>query len=139
MNQEQPQKVWDEYHQNIRNRRLVEVEIINKELKTEGIASDNPLVLDFKFFSNDKQGAENLKAQLSENYEITIEQDGDYWFIKGTTRPYVVNLDCSQHVAWVKFMHEVALSHRAIFSMWTVTEPKLGKSWSSDNIETEFD
>ncbi|MCP4161481.1 MAG: tetratricopeptide repeat protein [Deltaproteobacteria bacterium] len=133
------QTVWNEYHQKILNRRLVEVEIINEKLKAEGITSENQLIIDFHFFSKDKQGAEDLRKQLSENYEMSVECKDKYWLIKGTTRPYVINLEYSQHVDWVKFMHDVALSHNALFSTWVLTEAKLKKTWSNENIETNFD
>ncbi|MET1255837.1 hypothetical protein [Aliikangiella maris] len=139
MSEEQAQKTWDEYHDRIKNRRLAQVKIINEQLKDAGVTSDSDLVLDFKFFTPKQSGAEGIKEQLSENYEMTISQEGDYWNINGTTRPYSINLDPEQHVGWVEFMHDVALSYGCIFSVWTVTDVKTNKTWSNEKIETEFD
>ena len=139
MTEEQAQKTWDEYHEKIKNRRLAQVKVINERLKDAGVTGDSDLVLDFKFFTPKQSGAEGIKEQLSENYEITIKQDGDYWNITGTTRPYSINLEPEQHVGWVEFMHDVALSYGCIFSVWTVTDVKTNKTWSNEKIETEFD
>ena len=47
-------------------------------------------MLDFSFFAQDENGAKGIQKQLSENYIITIAKEGEYWHIKGTSRPYVV-------------------------------------------------
>ncbi|MBL4774132.1 MAG: hypothetical protein JKX98_11260 [Alcanivoracaceae bacterium] len=139
MSEEQAQKTWNEYHARIKSRRLVQVKVINEQLKKAGITSNTDLVLDFNFFTPKKSGAEGIKEQLSENYEISIKQDGEYWHIDGTTRPYSITLNSEQHIAWVEFMHDVALSYGCIFSVWTVTDPKTNKKWSNEKIETKFD
>jgi hypothetical protein len=139
MSEEQAQKTWDEYHARIKSRRLAEVKIINEQLKNAGITSATDLILDFNFFTPKQSGAEGIKEQLSENYEMTIRQDGEYWHIDGTTSPYSITLSPEQHIGWVEFMHDVVLSYGCIFSVWTVTDPKTNKTWSNEKIQTEFD
>jgi len=139
MNQEEAQRTWDEYHKKIKMRRLAEAKIINTELDSNGITTETDLILDFNFFTQDEVGAKGIKEQLSENYEMSMYQEGEYWKISGTSRPYAVNLSTEQHLSWVEFMHDVALSYGCIFSTWTITEHKTQKSWSNENIETKFD
>ncbi len=139
MSEEQAQEVWNEYHERIKNRRLAQVNVLNEQLKNADVTNDTQLILDFEFFTPKESGAEAIKKQLSENYEISIQQDDDYWIISGTTRPYAITLSPEQHIGWVEFMHDVALSYGCIFSVWTITEPKSKQSWSNKNIETEFD
>ena len=136
MDQAQAEKIWDEYHQKVLNKRQAEANIIVSELKSLNINSDNPLVIDATFFSNDEAGVKGLESQLSENYEVTTKKSDDYWYIEITTRPYAIHLENSEIFDWVNFMHEVALSHRSIFSKWALTEPKLNKIWASEDIET---
>jgi len=109
------------------------------ELKKNKISSDTNLVLDFSFFTQDENGAKGIQKQLSENYKVTIAKEDEYWHINGTSRPYAVNLTPEQHLGWVEFMHDVALSYGCVFSVWSITEPKENKVWSSEDIETEFD
>jgi hypothetical protein len=139
MSEQDAQKTWDEYHERIKNRRLAEAKIINLELEKNDITIETDLVLDFSFFTQDEAGANGIKNQLSENYEMTISKKDEYWHINGTSRPYAVNLTTEQHLGWVEFMHDVALSYGCIFSTWSVTEPKGKHIWSNENIETEFD
>ena len=139
MSEQEAQKTLGEYHERIKNRRLAEAKIINLELEKNAITSDIDLVLDFGFFTQDEAGAIGIRKQLSENYEMTISNDGNYWHIKGTSRPYAVNLTTEQHLGWVEFMHNVALSYGCIFSTWSITDPKGKQAWSNENIETEFD
>jgi len=139
MNEQEAQKTWDEYHERIKNRRLAQAKVINLELESNGITSETDLILDFSFFTKDESGAKGIQKQLSENYEMSISKDGEYWHIHGTSRPYAVNLTTDQHLGWVKFMHDVALSYGCIFSTWSITEPKEKHVWSNENIETEFD
>lgn len=139
MNEQDTQKTWDEYHERIKNRRLAQAKVINLELESHDVTSETNLILDFSFFTQDEAGAKNIQTHLSENYEISISKDGEYWHINGTSRPYAVNLTTEQHLSWVEFMHDVALSYGCIFSTWSVTEPKNKHVWSNENIETEFD
>ncbi|PBO11753.1 hypothetical protein CI710_04595 [Aeromonas salmonicida] len=98
MDQEEAKKTWDEYHERIKMRRLAEAKIINAELGSNGITTETDLILDFNFFTQDKEGAKGIKEQLSENYEMSMYQDGEYWKISGTSRPYAVNLSTEQHL-----------------------------------------
>ena len=139
MEKEEAEKTWDEYHERIKNRRIAEAKIINDDLKKHNITGDTDLILDFSFFTQDENGAKGIQEQLSENYKVTISKDGKYWHINGTSRPYTVNLTTEQHLGWVEFMHDVALSYRCIFSVWSITDPKDNNVWSNENIETEFD
>jgi hypothetical protein len=139
MSEKDAQKTWDEYHERIKNRRLAEAKVINLELEKNHITSETDMVLDFSFFTQDEAGANGIKNQLSENYEMTISKKDEYWHINGTSRPYAVNLSAEQHLGWVEFMHDVALSYGCIFSVWSITEPTGKRVWSNENIETEFD
>ena len=139
MDEQEAQKTWDEYHERIKSRRLAEAKNINLELDKNAITSETDLVLDFSFFTQDEAGAKGIQKQLSENYAMSIKKDGEYWHINGTSRPYAVNLSTEQHLGWVEFMHDVALSYGCIFSTQSVTEPKENLVWSNENIETEFD
>ena len=139
INEQEAQKIWDEYHERIKNRRIAQANVINSKLGEFGIDAESDLILDFTFFTQKEDGANGLKTQLSENYEMTITKEGEYWLIQGTTRPYVVSLTNQQHLGWVEFMHDVALSYGAIFSTWSITESQSGQVWSNENIETVFD
>ncbi|WP_185233774.1 hypothetical protein [Teredinibacter franksiae] len=138
MSDQDAQKTWDEYHERIKSRRLAEAKVINLELVKNDITSETDLVLDFSFFTQDEAGANGIKKQLSENYEMIISKKDEYWHINGTSRPYAVNLNAEQHLGWVEFMHDVALSYGCIFSTWSITEPKGKLVWSNESIETEF-
>ena len=133
------QKTWDEYHERIRNRRLAEAHFINLALQRNAITIDTDLVLDFGFFTQDEASAIGIRERLSENYKMSISKNGDYWRIKGTSRPYAVNLTAQQHLDWVVFMSSVALSYGCIFSSWSITDFKGENFWSNEDIETEFD
>lgn len=139
MNAEDAQKVWNEYHNRIKARRLAEAKVINLELIKNSINSNADFFLDFVFFTKDEVGAKGIAKQLSENYEITIMKNGDHWLVNGTSRPYTVKLTTDQHLSWVEFMHDVALSYGCIFSTWKITEPKGNLVLSNEGIETEFD
>ena len=136
MNDDEVQKTWDEYHERIKARRISEAKAINIELEKNLITSETDLILDFTFFTKDEGGAKGLKNQLSENYELSTRKDGDSWIVDGTSRPYAVNLTSEQHLGWVEFMHDVALSHGCIFSVWSVTDAKTKRVWSSESIDS---
>ncbi len=137
MNEREAQKTWDEYHERIKNRRIAEAKIINSNLEKHNVTGEIELILDFRFFTKGEMGAKNIRDQLSENYRITIAKEDDYWFIDGTIRPYTVNLNTEQHLGWVEFMHDVALSHGCIFSTWSITDPKQNHVWSSKELDIE--
>jgi hypothetical protein len=139
MNEQDAQKKWDEYHDRIKSRRIAEAKVINLELEKNGISGETDLILDFSFFTQDEVGAKGIQEQLSENYEMSIRKDDEYWHINGTSRPYAVNLTTEQHLGWVEFMHDVALSYGCIFSTWSITEPQNKYVWSNENIDTELD
>lgn len=139
MSDQDAQKTWGEYHERIKSRRLAEAEVINLELEKNNISSETDLILDFSFFTQDEAGANGIKKQLSENYEMTINKKGEYWYINGTSRPYAVKLSAEQHLGWVEFMHDAALSYGCIFSVWSITELKGKLVWSNESIETKFD
>ncbi len=139
MNGQEAQRTWDEYHNRMKNRRLAEAKIIILELEKHYITSETDLVLDFSIFTPDEEGAKGIHDQLNENYEMFIEKEDEYWLIKGTTRPYAVNLSSEQHLEWVEYMHDVSLSYGGIFSTWSISDPKTNSIWSNENIETEFD
>ncbi|USD36893.1 hypothetical protein [Ferrimonas sp. SCSIO 43195] len=98
MSKQDAQKTWGEYHERIKNRRLTQARLINLELDKNNITSEIDLILDFSFFTQNEAGANGLKNQLSENYEMTISKKGEYWHINGTSRPYAVNLTTEQHL-----------------------------------------
>lgn len=139
MSEQEAQKTWKEYHERIKNRRLAEAKVINLELERHNITNETDLILEFGFFTQDETGAKGIQKQLSQNYEMSIRKDGEYWHINGTSRPYAVNFTTEQHLDWVEFMHDVALSYGSIFSTWSITEPKNKQVWSNENIEPELD
>lgn len=141
MNEEEAQQVWDEYNERIKNRRLAEADILISELEKNNINEATAVALDFTHFCHEKSDAEDIKNQLSENYTMSLEynKDSEYWLIKGTSRPYGVTLSSKQHKAWVEFMLDVGKSYRCVFSTWSMTEPKSKKTYSNEEIETEFD
>lgn len=139
MDEAEAQKVWDEYHTRIKNRRLAQAKVLNTQLEKAGINEETDLFLDFSFFTPDEAGAKGIQDQLSENYEMTIEKKDKYWHIYGTSKPYVLSLSTEQHLGWVEFMHDVALSYGCIFSTWTITNPVTNQSFSNEGISTEFD
>jgi hypothetical protein len=133
-----PQITWDEYYAEIRNRRLSEAQVLWELIANAGISGETIIALDFIHFSSDKENAENLLTQLSENYEIELVQSDDpgYWFINGTTRPYGITLTKEDHRNWVEFMCDVARSHGCVFSTWSIENPKTKEQWRSELVET---
>ena len=136
MNKEEAHKTWDQYHEKILLRRIAEAKIINTQLEESSISAETDLALDFSFFTKQESGSKGLVEQLSENYEVNSFLKDEYWHIEVTSRPYAVNLNAEQHLDWVKFMHDVALFHGAIFSVWSLTDPKTKKQWSNENIDS---
>ena len=141
MNKDEAYQIWEDYYKNIKNRRLAEAKIFTNTLANDGITSKSVLALDFVLFCKNHDNAKNLGNQLSENYTITLELDrnSNYWFIKGTTRPSGITLSADVHIDWVDFMCDVAQSYHGIFTQWSLTDPKSKKTWSNEEIETEFD
>ncbi len=106
---------------------------------SDGFTESSIAALDFVFFSDVREDAEQLKKQLSENYTVTVspaKQKG-YWIVSGTTRPYGNQINSEQWRGWVEFMVSVGFSHNCVFSTWSAYEPKSKKTWTSENIEVE--
>lgn len=139
MDETEAQKVWDEYHKRIKNRRLAQAEVLKAQLEEAGVSEETELYLDFTFFTPDEAGAIGIQEQLSENYEMTVKKDDQYWLIYGTTKPHTITLSKEQHMSWVEFMHDVALSYGCVFSTWTITDPESKQSFSNESISTAFD
>ncbi len=134
-----PQEVWSHYYKKIRDRRLSEAKTLWVNLQENGINNETVMALDFVYFSQNKNDAESLLTQLSENYNMEIlpsSEDG-YWYINGTTRPEGIILTEDQHFEWVKFMADVAHSHACVFSSWSFEVPTLGKIFSSEQVESD--
>ena len=134
-----PQQTWTEYYERIRKRRLAEAPELWAQMTAAGVSADTTLALDFLHFSSDRNNADALRAQLSENYEVSVTKapDPDYWHISGTTRPYGITLSEQDHLDWVEFMCDVAHSHGCVFSTWALEDPRTKQSWSNEGIETE--
>jgi len=141
MNEDEAQKVWEEYHSRILSRRIYEAERIIQEIARHSDSEENDVILDFEFFSDLHGKPELLVKQLSENYEMSIgpKDEKGYTSITGTTRPYSIGLSAANIRDWVEFMHGVALSYGAIFSSWKLTLPTLEKTYKSETIETPYD
>ncbi|WP_196158776.1 hypothetical protein [Reinekea sp. G2M2-21] len=134
MTQDDPEKVWDDYYARKRAQRIEEVDVLTRNMQESGVTEDTVLALDFVHFSKSKEGAEALSNQLSENYEMKVAFEKDMYFIKGTTRPYGMNLSNEQHKAWVEFMADVAQSHNCVFSTWLIEAPSLKLKFSSEAV-----
>jgi hypothetical protein len=127
------------YQEQISSRRLAEAKQLWTTMQRDGFTENTVDALDFTFFSNDKNGVENLVKALSENYtaETTNAHEEGYWLIKGTTRPYGNELNKEQSLGWVEFMVFLGFSNNAVFSTWSVYEPKSKTTWSSEEIDVE--
>lgn len=127
------------YQEEITNRRIAEAKLLWGNMLRAGFSETSVAALDFTFFSNDKNGAESLVKDLSENYtaEISNANEEGYWLIKGTTRPYGNEFNKEQWFGWVEFMISLGFSNNSVFSTWSVYEPKSNKTWTSEEIEVE--
>ena len=56
------------YQEQISSRRLAEAKLLWATMQRDGFTENTVAALDFTFFSNDKNGVENLVKALSENY-----------------------------------------------------------------------
>ena len=132
-----PQATWKTYYAKIRSRRISEAETLWAEMQRDGVDESTILAIDFVHFSSDLKGAEDLAAQLRENYSITLISDkgSDYKVIHGSTRPYGVTFDGQAFAQWVEFMCDVARSHGCVFSRWSIESPELTQSWSNEHLE----
>lgn len=127
----------DDYQSDMLERRMSEARELWKQMESEGFTPETVAALDFVFFSDSEEGAQNLKTQLSENYSIELSpaSDSEYLLIKGTTRPYGNEFTYEQWLGWVEFMVSVGFSHNAVFSTWSVYAPSSKATWSSESIE----
>jgi hypothetical protein len=118
------------YQERISSSRLVEAKQLWSIIQQDGFTKTTVAALDFTFFSNDKDGVENLVKALSENYtvEATPADENGYWLIKGTSRPYGYEFGRDEWFGWVEFMISLGFSNNAVFSTWSVYDPKSKKS-----------
>jgi hypothetical protein len=127
------------YQEQISNRRLAEAKQLWAFMQSDGFTETTVAALDFTFFSNDKNGVETLVKALSENYsaETSKANEEGYWLIKGTTRPYGNEFNKEQWFGWVEYMLSLGFSNNAVFSTWSVYDPKSNKTWSTEEIDVE--
>lgn len=131
---EDPQQVWEGYYGRKKSQRLQEATELWRQMESAGVVSDTVLALDFVHFGQSQNDAEALANQLSENYEMEVvesEKDG-YWLVKGTTRPYGIEMTEEQHLGWVEFMTDVANSYACVFSTWAIEAPALRANFHSE-------
>ncbi len=128
-----------EYQKSILDRRTSEARELWDIMKSSGFTETTVAALDFVYFSNSENEANDLIEQLSENYvlELTPADDPSYVLVKGTTRPYGNEFTFNQWIGWVEFMVKVGFSHNSVFSTWSVYSPKTKDTWSSEPIEVE--
>lgn len=130
------QQEWIDYIQRKRAERLFEAEQIWSALSTGGVDSETVLAIDFVHFGPSQAQVESLGRHLAENCTITTEKGpGDYWLLRGTTRPYGLTLSAADHLAWVEFMCDVAADYGCTFSTWSMTAPSLDLTISSETFE----
>jgi hypothetical protein len=103
------------------------------------MSDETVVALDFTFFGPSEPGIHAVAKQLSDDYtmSVTPSQDTGYWLAHGTTRPYGITLSSDEHYAWVGFLADVAQSHGCVLSTWSLEAPKLGRKWSSENVEAD--
>ena len=134
-----PQRIWDNYYQRIRRRRIREAQIVHAQMTEDGVTHSTVLALDFRHFGNEEERVQCLGAQLSENYVTEVRRSGNddnYWLLDGTTRPEGVDeITEGRFVAWVAFMCDVAQSYSCVFSTWYLTDPLRSQTWSNEKID----
>ena len=138
MTTEDSQKTWNEYYDKKKRQRIEEASKLWEQMSNCGVTNETVLAIDFLHFGTNKENVNDLAIQLSENYEIEIvpgEEKG-YWYAKGTTRPYGINLTKEQCSGWVEFMSDVAQSYACVFSTWSIEAPSLGVSFDSESIDS---
>jgi hypothetical protein len=136
---DKPQKIWDDYYDRIKRRRMAEAELLWAKIETAGATADTAFALDFSHFSNALGDADYFARQLSEHYDtqVVARSEPNYWDIKGTTRPERTCLTKAQHLAWVEFMADVAASYACVFSEWTLEAPALGLTFQSADLDAD--
>ncbi len=93
-----------------------------ERLQANGVTEETELVLDFMYYSPNKDDAQSLKDFLRD-YETTIEkkENGDLWIIKGKTSPTKVSLDIL--LQWVDYMVAAGWDHDCYFDGWGAEVP----------------
>jgi len=130
------QQEWVEYRQRKRTERLFEAGQVWSALAAGGVDAETVLVIDFVHFGPSQAEVERLGRHLAENCTVTTEAGpGDYWLLKGTTRPYGLTLSAADHLAWVEFMCDVAADYGCVFSTWSMSAPSLDLTVSSEAFE----
>ena len=131
-----PQLVWSEYYQRIRDRRTREADALWSQMQQAGVSDDTVLAVDFVHFGDVREKVDALARQLSENYTVeVVAADRGYWHVKGTTRPEGVCLSQADHAEWVLFMADVAASHACMFSTWSLEAPALRRTFNSEEMD----
>lgn len=135
----EPQKIWDDYYDSIKRRRMSAASLLWAEIEAAGATGETVFALDFAHFGNNRGDADKLALQLSEHYatEVSARREPNYWDIKGTTRPEGICLTKDQHLAWVEFMVDVAHSYACVFSDWTLEAPALGRTFRSAQVDDD--
>lgn len=127
---------WDEYQRRKRGERLFEADQVWAALVAAGVGPETVLAIDFVHFGPSRAHVDGLAKKLAENCTVTMEPGtGDYWLLKGTTRPYGVTLSAADHIAWVEFMCDVAADFGCVFSTWSLDAPSLGLTVGSEAFE----
>ena len=141
------QQMWNRYHNEIKKRLIAEAKILNTKLDNSGLTNQVKFVFDFTFFcTGGEKDAIDLQKELNENYQAQVVKKGDawhknsssgsrYWYINATSRPNAVNLNAQQRISWVESMHEIAISHRCVFSAWTIRNNETNQVWSNENVD----
>ena len=134
-----PQKIWNDYYDRIKRRRLAAAVQLWSEIEAAGANDKTLFALDFAHFGNNRDDVYDLAGQLSENYamEVSVRTDQKYWDVKGTTRPKGICLTKCQHTEWVEFMVDVARSYACVFSEWTLEAPALGRTFQSAHLDDD--
>lgn len=128
-----PEDNWDDYYSPIIQLRREEAFALWGKMEEDGVTSETFLGLDFVLFSKNKKDLEDLSVHLVKNYQIKIEQGkNDYWFLKGTTKPYGIKLSRESFLKWIDFMCQLSQSHACVFSIWSAEAPSLKKEWTNE-------
>lgn len=137
---EDAEEILIDYYQRVKNRRLAEAEIFWANLLTKGVDEKSIIAIDFKISSPEKNDANLVSKQLSENYSmsITFAEELKTHIVEGTTKPAGLSLTKEQFIGWIDFMSDVSAQYNSIFLTWTFEthEPKM--IFESEGIETDL-
>lgn len=129
-----PEESWEDYYSRIIERRKEEASALWGKMEEDGVSEETFLALDFVHFSKNKNDLNGMSDHLSKNYEVSIEQgQDDYWFLRGTTRPYGIKLSKDSFLSWIDFMCKVSQSYASVFSIWSAEAPSLKKKWTNED------